>query len=39
MEQRILERLGFRHEGTLRSAEFRGGRWRDVMIYSRPDVA
>ncbi|WBB96661.1 MULTISPECIES: GNAT family protein [unclassified Solwaraspora] len=33
VEQRILERLGFRHEGTLRSAEFRGGCWRDVMIY------
>jgi [ribosomal protein S5]-alanine N-acetyltransferase len=33
VEQRILERFGFRHEGTLRNAEFRGGDWRDVLIY------
>ncbi|WP_434739634.1 GNAT family N-acetyltransferase [Micromonospora sp. SH-82] len=32
-EQRILERIGFVLEGTLRSAEFRQGRWRDVHVY------
>jgi RimJ/RimL family protein N-acetyltransferase len=32
-EQRVLERLGFRHEGTLRSAEFRDGDWRDVVVF------
>lgn len=32
-EQRALEGIGFRREGTLRSAEFRDGDWRDVIIY------
>jgi RimJ/RimL family protein N-acetyltransferase len=32
-EQRSLSRIGFRHEGTLRSADFRTGDWQDVMVY------
>lgn len=30
---RLLERLGFRREGTLRSALFHHGRWHDVAVY------
>jgi len=30
---RLLERLGFRREGTLRSALFHHGRWHDVHVY------
>lgn len=30
---RLLERLGFRREGTLRSALFHHGRWHDVFVY------
>lgn len=30
---RLLERLGFRREGTLRSALFHHGRWHDVHLY------
>jgi RimJ/RimL family protein N-acetyltransferase len=30
---RLLERLGFRREGTLRSALFHHGRWHDVYVY------
>ena len=30
---RLLEALGFRQEGTLRSALFHHGRWHDVRIY------
>jgi len=30
---RLLERLGFMREGTLRRAMFRGGAWRDVALY------
>lgn len=30
---RLLEGLGFRHEGTLRSALFHHGRWHDVRVY------
>lgn len=30
---RLLEKLGFRHEGTLRSALFHHGRWHDVRVY------
>jgi RimJ/RimL family protein N-acetyltransferase len=29
----LLERLGFRREGTLRSALFHHGRWHDVAMY------
>lgn len=34
-EQRALEKAGFRHEGVIRAAEFRAGRWRDGYLYSR----
>jgi len=34
-EQRCLEKCGFRQEGLLRQAGFRGGRWRDVLVYAR----
>ncbi|KUJ67070.1 alanine acetyltransferase [Streptomyces albus subsp. albus] len=39
-EQRALEKSGFAREGVMRSAAFRGGRWRDVVRYSvlRGDV-
>jgi aminoglycoside 6'-N-acetyltransferase len=30
---RLLERLGFRREGTLRSALFHHARWHDVHVY------
>jgi RimJ/RimL family protein N-acetyltransferase len=31
--QRVLEALGFKREGVLRRAMFRGGRWGDAFIY------
>jgi [ribosomal protein S5]-alanine N-acetyltransferase len=34
-EQRSLEKAGFLREGLLREAGFRGGRWRDVVVYGR----
>ena len=34
-EQRALEKAGFRHDGVIRAAEFRAGRWRDGYLYSR----
>jgi [ribosomal protein S5]-alanine N-acetyltransferase len=34
-EQRALERAGFTREGTLRSAQFSDGDWRDIITYSR----
>ncbi|WP_067434464.1 GNAT family N-acetyltransferase [Nocardioides jensenii] len=34
-EQRALERSGFHREGIARHAQFRTGRWRDLVIYSR----
>ncbi|MGH9125617.1 MAG: GNAT family N-acetyltransferase [Acidimicrobiales bacterium] len=34
-EQRALEKAGFHREGVLRHAQFRGGRWRDVVLFSR----
>ena len=39
-EQRSLEKCGFRREGLLRGAGFRGGQWRDVVVYGvlRTDV-
>lgn len=33
-EQRVLEKCGFRREGVLRKAGFRGGAWRDVAVYA-----
>jgi RimJ/RimL family protein N-acetyltransferase len=32
-EQRALERVGFRREGVLRGLYFRGGHWRDSIMY------
>jgi [ribosomal protein S5]-alanine N-acetyltransferase len=39
-ERRALEKCGFRREGVLRRAAFRGGEWRDVVVYAllRDDV-
>ncbi len=34
-EQKSLEKAGFQLEGVVRAAEFRDGRWRDGMLYSR----
>lgn len=34
-EQRALERAGFSHEGVLRHACFRGGEWRDMVVFSK----
>lgn len=34
-EQRSLERAGFTREGTARGAQFRAGRYHDIIIYSR----
>ncbi|MEU1707865.1 GNAT family protein [Streptomyces sp. NPDC005706] len=33
-EQRALEKAGFVREGVLRSAQWRGGRWQDQVIFS-----
>ena len=32
-EQRALERVGFRREGVQRGLYFRGGHWRDSLMY------
>jgi RimJ/RimL family protein N-acetyltransferase len=32
--RRVLEKVGFEQEGTLRRATFRDGRWRDVAVYA-----
>ena len=34
-EQKSLEKAGFRLEGVVRACEFRAGRWRDGLLYSR----
>lgn len=34
-EQRALERAGFTREGVLRRAQFRGGAWHDLVMYSK----
>ena len=34
-EQRALEAAGFRREGVLRGAQYRQGRWHDLVIYAR----
>lgn len=34
-EQHALEKAGFSKEGVMRHAQFRGGMWRDVALYSR----
>ena len=33
--RRMLERCGYLREGLLRQAEFRAGRWRDLLIYAQ----
>jgi [ribosomal protein S5]-alanine N-acetyltransferase len=35
IEQRALERIGFRREGVMRGLAFIGGRWRDGLLYAR----
>ena len=34
-EQRALEKCGFHREGLLREGGFRGGEWRDIVVYGR----
>ncbi|RKS71522.1 RimJ/RimL family protein N-acetyltransferase [Motilibacter peucedani] len=34
-EQRALEKAGFTREGVLRSAQWRGGAWHDLVSYAR----
>jgi RimJ/RimL family protein N-acetyltransferase len=34
-EQRALDKAGFTREGVLRRACFRGGEWRDMVVYSK----
>jgi RimJ/RimL family protein N-acetyltransferase len=34
-EQKALERAGFSREGVLRRACFRGGQWRDMVVFSK----
>ncbi len=34
-EQRALERAGFRREGVVRGAQYRGGGWHDLVVYAR----
>jgi ribosomal-protein-alanine N-acetyltransferase len=34
VEQRALERVGFEREGVLRELFFRGGAWRDSVLYA-----
>jgi RimJ/RimL family protein N-acetyltransferase len=34
-EQRALDKAGFTREGVLRHAWFRGGGWRDIVLYSK----
>ena len=33
-EQRALEKAGFEREGVLRETIFRGGKWRDSIVYA-----
>ncbi len=35
VEQRALERIGFRREGVMRGLAFGGGRWHDGVLYAR----
>ena len=34
-EQRALEKAGFTREGVLRKAQWRGGEWHDLVVYSK----
>lgn len=33
-EQRALEKAGFVREGVLRGAQWRGGKWHDIVVFS-----
>ena len=35
-EQKALDQAGFRREGVLRGTRWRGGAWRDKVLYSIP---
>lgn len=35
IEQRALEKAGFRREGTARGAQFRAGTYHDLVVYAR----
>jgi len=34
-EQRALEKAGFTREGIIRGAQWRGGSWHDLVVYSK----
>ena len=34
-EQRALEKAGFTREGVMRQAQWRGGSWHDLVVYSK----
>lgn len=34
-EQRALEKAGFTREGVMRQAQWRGGAWHDLVVYSK----
>jgi aminoglycoside 6'-N-acetyltransferase len=34
-EQKALEKAGFTREGIIRGAQWRGGRWHDLVLYSK----
>lgn len=34
-EQRALSKAGFTREGVMRSAQWRGGAWHDLVVYSK----
>jgi aminoglycoside 6'-N-acetyltransferase len=34
-EQRALEKAGFTREGVLRKAQWRGGAYHDLVVYSK----
>lgn len=34
-EQRALEKAGFTREGIVRKAQWRGGEWHDLVVYSK----
>ncbi len=34
-EQRALEKAGFTREGVLRQSQWRGGKWHDLVLYSK----
>lgn len=34
-EQKALEKAGFRRDGVMRKAQWRGGDWHDIAVYSK----